>query len=318
MPLAASTIYVKIPDLNPLRWLKYNNNTRDDFFVNELADVEQEEKYYQIFEQLDPINAQIQILPSVVTAYKMELVDQHMQVVKTASASTLYTDAVTGFRYVHFNCIPAGLVGCYFAKLSLTVDTGSTYIYDVYYSEPLDIQSSHEYSIQIDYRHDENDYDMVFQPAATGLTSLQRINYTARPNAIYRIRVHGGLWEKNRNTGSVDVLYFNESHDPRLLHSTPFRSVVWSFGNARGFPYWMYDKLARVFACSDTSIEGVYYTKDEGAELEKETVDRYPMVTASLAMLPKENTYSQEYSTTVQKKPRGIGSMTIGFDFIIS
>jgi hypothetical protein len=296
-----------------------DNNTLNDFFVNELSALETTVDYLQPFENEDPINAQIQILYSNVVAYKMELVDSEMNVVKTASRQTLYTDTATGFRYIHFNIAStAGLVGCYYALITLGVNNGHEYIDERYISEPIDLQVTHENTVYLDYRNDENNYDMVFQVSTIGIRRLDLLSRRIPTAPLYRLRMAGGLWSKDKSTASKDVIYINEIHDARILNGVPYNIYTWSFGDGYGIPFWMYDKLARIWDCSDVQINGQYYTKNEGASVEYENADRYPLRTAKLATLPKENEYSESFSTIIRKKPTGIGFWTIGFDFKIS
>ena len=132
------------------------------------------------------------------------------------------------------------------------------------------------------------------------------------------MRVHGGVWEADKGTASDDVMYINDSHDVTLLHSVPYNLQVLKFGDARGVPVWMYDKIVRAWACTFVQVDGQYYTKNEGATVEKEAVERYPMVTGSLEILPAENEYSDIYSAVVTKKPTGIGFDVVGISFRIN
>lgn len=320
MPVLTSNMtYAKIPKLNPLRWLKLDNNTLNDFFVNELSALETTTEYLQPFENDDPINAQIQILYSNVEDYKMELVDSEMNVVKTASRQILYTDTVTGFRYIHFNIASTvGLVGCYYGLITLSVNTGYEMQSERYISEPLDLQVTHENTIYLDYRNDENNYDMVFQVSTIGVSKLDLLTKVIPTAPLYRLRVAGGLWSKDMSTASKDVIYINELHDARILNGVPYNLYTWSFGNGYGIPFWKYNIIVRIWDCSDVQVNGQYYTKNEGASVEYENADRYPLRTAKLATLTKENEYSESFSTIIRKKPIGIGFWTIGFDFKIS
>lgn len=319
MPLGTTTTYCRIPKLNPLRWLKYENNALNDFYLNEINEFEQSREYLQPFEKTDPINAQIQILAANVVSYRMELIDHDFNVKATATAQTLYTDPITGFRYIHFNMIPTAVAeGCYYGLITLSVNDGYMYRTERYISEPISLKTTHENTLAIDYRNDENDFDMLFQPVTVGVSSFNRLDISTSKGALYRLRVFGGLWSKDLKTGTDDVIYIDQTHDARILHSVPFNIFTWSFGSARGVPEWVYDKLVRIWCCSDVQVNGTYYTKNDGAAIEVETTDRYPMRSCRLETLKKENTYTDDYSIIVRKKQTGIGFMTIGFDFVIS
>jgi hypothetical protein len=314
--MATVATYIKIPKLNPLRWLKYANNTRDDFFTNEISDYEQPEKYSQKFCPLDPIGAQIQILTAKVPLYKMELVDTYGNVVATAAATVMHTDSTTGYSYIHFTLLCPSVTGCYFAKMTITFDNGYMYIPEVYYSEPLQIAATHPGTIIIDYSHDENDYGFIFQKSLLGLaySGLAVVS----PSTLYRIRVEGGLWMNDKNTGTSDDIYIDDSHNSRLLNSIPYNIYTWTIGNARGIPQWLMDKIVRVFSCAFVKINGTYYTKNDGAAFDIQTTERYTMRSATIETLLRENTYTDDYVGVVSKIPVGIGSWAIGFNFRVS
>lgn len=314
MPLTLT--YLKIPKINPLRWLKYADNTRDDFFTNEISDYEQPEKYSQKFCHYDPITAQVQILTSKVTAYTMQLVDTYGNVVATAASSVMYNDTTSGYTYIHFSMITPVVTGCYFAKLTFTVSNIFTSKYEIYYSEPLNIAATHPGTIVIDYSHDENDYGFIFQKSLLGMTYSGLA--VVGPSTLYRIRVEGGLWMNDKNTGTSDDIYIDDSHNSRLLNSIPYNIYTWTIGNARGIPQWLMDKIVRVFSCAFVKIDGTYYTKNDGAAFEIQTTERYTMQSATIETLLRENTYTDDYVGVVSKIPVGIGGWAIGFNFKVS
>lgn len=307
--------YIRIPELNPLKWLKFDNNTLDDFFANAVTP-ESPEWYAQPFEQKDTIRSQVRLVPDRFTSYKMELVDEDLNVVKTALTTVIYQDVTNNYNYIDFAVTPTALVGTYYALITLNYAFGGLAYTDRYISEPLDIQVTHDGTVPIDYGHDLNDYDMMLHPLAVGKTGLQLINYTSEGRK-YRLRIHAGLWSKDITTASSDTIYIDQTHSPRILSAVPYKQFTWTFGNARGFPVWMFDKLARIFCCAYTQIDGLYYVKEPDATLEAQSTERYPMRTATLLMALRENVYSSEYERTVSKIPKGIGTMIIGSTFVI-
>lgn len=308
--------YIRIPELNPLKWLKFDNNTKDDFFANAVTP-ESPEWFAQPFEQTDRISSQVRIVPDHFTSYKMELVDEDLNVVKTATSTIIYQDFTNNYDYVNFTVKPTGLTGIYYALISLNYAFSGRCFTDRYISEPLDIQVTHYGTLPIDYGHDENDFDMMLHPLAVGKTGLQLINYKSEGRK-YRLRIHAGLWSKDITTASSDTVYIDQTHSPRILSAVPFKQFTWTFGNARGFPVWMFDKLARIFCCAYTQIDGEYYTKEPDAALEPQPLERYPMRTATLLMALRENVYSSEYEKTVSKIPANIGHLIIGSTFVIN
>ena len=311
MSIAINIEYVKFPKLNPLRWLKYDGTSTDDFFYNQVPDYEGARLYEQPYEQSDPINAQIQYRTSMISSVKMELVDEDMNVVATATNVPLVT--VGSWDYLHFSMVAPALTGCYYGLITLTMTDSST---QVYISEPVRLAASHEGTIAIDYGHDENDFDMVFQPGAVGLSDTDALSFVSSDAIIYRLRVEGGLWSKDKKVGSDDVVYINESHNSTLLNAVPYDIFTYSFGTAKGVPFYILDIINRIFSCANVRIDDVMYTKNESAGLDIAGVERYSLQTATLQLLYKENESSKSYAIGANNK--GIGYMTIAFDFIVT
>lgn len=317
MPIAANVEYIKIPELNPFRWIKEENGT-DNFFANSIPALEETRLYEVPMQQGDNFNAQIQVKTFYLTSVKMELIDKYGAVKQTASITSLYVDASTGYTYINFEMVLGAYTGQLFGLITVTLTDASV---ETYISEPMCLQATQEDCIVIDYSHDQNEYDMIFQPSVIGLSSLAALNYTPNMNIRYRLRIEGGLWTSDRQTGSNDVIYFNEVYDPTIIHSVPFELFTWKFGAPSGLPNWVIVKLQRIFSCAYTAIDGTYYVKNDGANLEISGEQRSPMQTASLQMLYAENNYSKIYSKTIlsnRLNPTGIGTLIVGNTLIVS
>ena len=314
MGINITTQYLKIPKANPLRLMKSENGL-DDYFMNEVPPFEQAVTYAQPFQTSDTINAQIQVNPTYVTDYALYLYDCNDNKKKTATKQTMAT--LSGWRYVHFNMIPPTSLadGIYYAVMKVTLYTGQT---DWYISEPLDIRATHSNTITIDYANNQNDFDMVFNSGAIG-SDLSRITtLTARRTSVlYRIRVHGGKWSSGQVPSSDDVIYTNQSWDAQIVSSIPYEVIKWTFGDGRGIPQYLADKINRALAMTNVQINSTAMCKIEGAKLEGAWDNRYPMAAYSIDMMYSDNDYADDYSFNKVLRPTGIGFDTIGFNFLI-
>lgn len=108
---------------------------------------------------------------------------------------------------------------------------------------------------------------------------------------VMQIRIPATL--KYDETKSIDTIYPDQDENEELLHSTPYRVSKLLVGGAAGIPPWLKDILSRIFGCSDVKIDGRYYTKESGAEWERNEVERYPMKGWSLMLRDKFNRDSE-------------------------
>ncbi len=158
---------------------------------------------------------------------------------------------------------------------------------------------------------------MIFQPSVIGLSSLAALNYIPNINIRYQLRIEGGQWTVDKKTGSTDIMYLDSIRDPKILHSVPYDIFTFNFGSNTGIPFWVVDRLQRIFGCFFTAIDGVYYCKNEGANIESEGLQHWALLTAKLQVVYKENKYNRTYSKQIIPPipTGGLGFMEIGVDF---
>jgi len=316
MPQINTTrIYLRTPKLNPSRWMKAENGLQD-YFVNSLSRFESKADYVNPFEKSDPINCQHAFNMDYVSSYKVQLIDCAGNVHKTASIQTMYT-STDRWRWVHFNMIPLNVnEGIYYQLLTVTLYTGQT---DLYISEPIDLRTTWENTLWVDYANSTNDFDMIFSRAGIGITRIDTKPATTKApySALYRLRVKGGYWSGGYTPASDDVVYTSQTWNFRTVSSIPYNVKKVTFGDGYGVPNYIYDILNRIFACDNIKINEERINKIEGATLEATRLDRYPMASLSIDIAPYDNEYSDEYSYAVPVKPMGVGFEIIGFNFYV-
>ena len=162
----------------------------------------------------------------------------------------------------------------------------------VFISEPIYVKASHKDTCQLAYSHDKNDFDVIF---------------SALPeNFVFVMRVDGGWWSAGFTPKSNDTIYMDQFYNSRLLDSVPYSTKIWTLGRSRGVANWQADAVNRILSCNITLIDSIRYVKAEGAKLERNTVDFYPLSGWKIE-LQEYNTYSKHY----REVPKIIGHSNI-------
>jgi len=194
--------------------------------------------------------------------------------VHTQAFETLQQDELRPTYYIRQISVP--LSGFDPGKYFFTRDTGG----GLTYSEPFEIlEVPPPDSI---FLEDENPTLYI---QYTHYESVQGIKFFA-PFAP-AIRVPAII--RYKNPGAKDNVYEDQLLNMTLINSVPFR--VWEFilGGVYGVPPYLIDRVARIFGCSDLSIDGRLYTKNEGAGFEGAPMDLYPMQGWTIELREKLN-----------------------------
>ncbi len=170
--------------------------------------------------------------------------------------------------------IPAGI---YFLKLIITDSIGVA----TFYSEPISVQATTAGTLAIVYDHDENDFDRKF----TG------------PVLPSMIRIEGGMKSDGLQPGGKFTMFQDIDFNSVMLNSQPYNVEKFTFGGSYGIPNHLADKLNRVFGLSDVTIDGVKYSRNEGAKLERSGDADYPLAGWSLDLVKSENPYGETFTT---------------------
>jgi len=310
--------YLKIPKLIPFKF----NEVSSQFWNEQQNELEPlNEAYCQKVQTSDVLTFQLIIKKTLLNLqagrYIIELVDKYENVIFVFNKIELYTDD-DDWTYTHFHKVLSYTgydfpEGKYFirAKFFKTKVTGQivTVQTETLYSEPLDIQNVHENTVYLQYKHSEFDFDMLHKNLNFGNPSVSF-------SPLYNFRVEGGVWSKNIVPTAESIVYFSQKRSAKVISAIPYTLVTFTFGNPKGLPNWVAEKINRIFCTEFVRIENIYYSKNEGAELEQV---EYPEYTArgvwELQCLRYENKYIEDFRK--HQKGFGSGNVIIGNGLIL-
>lgn len=155
-----------------------------------------------------------------------------------------------------------------FTGICYYVIKGTTpmFLNDVYaVSEPIKVKAKWEDTVLINYNHNRNEYGVAF--------SL---------NPIFSIRVNGYLLYDD--TTSSDTELEDQYNSNKTLHSATIRKFKLTIGGYTGIPKYLHNKLVEAFRCREIKVDGWFYSKDKGAQLEYEKSDTNTLFTCSIML----------------------------------
>lgn len=166
-----------------------------------------------------------------------------------------------------------------------------------------------ENSLLLQYRHRRFYGDVVFE---TGFYPSMRI-----PGSI-----------RYKSPSSRDTSFEDQPANLTMIKSIPFRVCELSVGSSEGVPNWMIDKINHILGCDDIKIDGIQYTKSDGAKFEEFSEADYPMRGWRIELREKLNRSSIVYENQVQQadefsviivaNSKGFGADTGGSNFLIT
>lgn len=151
------------------------------------------------------------------------------------------------------------------------------------YSEPFEIFDLEDSGIEIENPHPTLYLEYSHYEPTGGLKFFT-------PFAP-KIRIPGIL--EYKSPGSKDNVYEDQLLNQTLVNSVPFRIWQLILGGQYGVPPWFIDKVARILSCSNLSIDGRLYTKNENSNFEPVILENYPMAGWSIDLREKLNRDSQ-------------------------
>jgi len=271
----------KFPYLNPIRFHQYGVN---DFFYNEIPGFEVQRGWVQPYVMGD--RPYLQIHGSSPTAtMTMRLIDNEGTVYKTWGVYySGYSYGLTETTYVYQwgNPFPYSSQiseGIYFLKLEISDTEGSM----IFYSEPIKLTAlAPDNTVRIIYTHDENDFDVIF----TGSNIVGE----------FMLRIDGGMKSEGFLPGGKFTMFQDLDYNSVMLQSQPYNIEKWTFGPANGCPNWMGDKINRIFGLSDITIDGVGYSRNENAKIDRAGESGYPLAGWTIELVKTANPYKEEFS----------------------
>lgn len=288
---ALNTLEFSREDLIPL----YNTVFQgDNSYINTIPDNQIKVNYFQPVAYKDRITLQFRTNsngdnPPVIKAYRATGQLPETSIAEVAFTSSYILDAdvddnITtyqfSFRAMDLDGIGEGLyyfrVFFEYAIDELTTDTIVTMV-----SEPCFIKRVHKKTLYIEYNHPVNEFDIVFEQLF--------------PHLAYR--VYGR--HEYKDQASVDTGYRNQSQAWNQTYSVPYSTDEYSFGNNKGLPDYVYNKLNHIFSLQYRTIDGKKYLKDDGSKWEFKRVELYSKSGAKLRVAESENKHGYALTQSI-------------------
>jgi hypothetical protein len=269
------------PFLNPLAFYKdtpdevaryRSKDFTDWYFSDTILPWEQSVSWKQPWQTSDTIHLQLQSTygPVTLIMYRTDgdVVDTipFTQVIASANNPDLRIYEV----HVDMSVYEAG---CYYFKITF----GSPVVLTLR-SETIELSEIHENSLLLEAKHYRFREDMIFE---TGIFPGLRVRAS----------------KKFEKPGSNDTIYEDQPGNREVLRSESFRIWKLLIGGSKGIPDYIADKIALMLGCSDFLIDGKYYVKSEGATMEPNAIDDYPMRGWSIELREKLKRSSRIYES---------------------
>lgn len=267
----------KLPFLNPIRFHQIGIG---DFAYNNIPSFEYKRGYNQIYHFGD--RPYIQILSTAINPFmKMDLIDLNGNISWTWLPWNTSIAYGSYFLSVWHNYFPDTIAeGIYFLKLEISDADGSIF----FYSEPINLLTTSEDTVRIEYTHDQNEFDSIF-------VSLDNPSYLMP----FMLRIEGGMKSEGLLPGGKYTMFQDQDYQSIVLQSQPYNVEKFVFGPPYGMPNHLADKINRIFGLSNVKINGIGYSRNEGAKLERNGEPGYPLAGWSLDLVKSLNPYSESF-----------------------
>lgn len=282
--MAENVDILKISYLNPLRF-----HRSDEKFACELIPAhESKVGYIQKFHATDKLMFQVLLFKTQWPVMGYNVLDSNGNVVLNFPGQVIGSYGadydVWSTKDVD-NIISSLQPGIYYIELLPTLINNVGMPHEIpFLSEPFEVvEAGHENpeSLLIEYSHDGNGFDMAFYP--TGVPEVRK---------FFQLRVEGGVSSDNVTPSSKDIFYTDQINDVVMLDSKPFTVFKFTFGNGRGIPNWMADKINRILSCAYVEIDGTQFVKKDGAKFEASREKGYPLAGWHIELVPAHQRFS--------------------------
>lgn len=266
---------VEIPFLNPIRFVPVSPNVKSfdsHWFSEQIKSYEQEVDYPQKWQKSDTIYLQIN---SNFAPIQMDMVKCSGELITTFPALAKPTGIVNPQLTTYE--ISAALGTHEEGRYYFVLKVGSGPTLEQFVSEPQEIAELVENSILFQYKHEVNDYDVIFK---TG------IHFGFRCEAVI----------ERFQPGFKSVAYVDQIQNLTQLSADTFRQYKLVIGDGAGVPDWVADKVNEIMRCSEVLLNGYQYVRLENSALEANRADLYPMAgwTMDIREAKKRNSLRSE------------------------
>jgi hypothetical protein len=142
-------------------------------------------------------------------------------------------------------------------------------VLETYISEWFELKEYHSETILLQYKHDENDHEVVFE------TGIQ-----------FSLRFHGELREYQ--PGADRIVFIDQARRITQLSGESFETEKLIIGDSFGVPNYMIKKINNIYLCSEVLHDGKQYVGSEGARFEAKREELYPMTGWAFEVRPYE------------------------------
>lgn len=268
----------QIAPLNPIRFIDldtseswpviYHSKPFDlETYKESIFDFQTDRCFFQKYQTND--SAQVQIWSDFVPTCKVYNVTTGLNYTVTVTDTGITFPDFTFLVYeIDFNFAAYGEGLCY-------IEIKYTNVTDfVYLSEPIDLKLEWENTVFIEAKNDENAFSIIFDT-----------------DFVVKLRVDAIL--DNFTPKADRIIYNDQVRNNTLLYGVSYREFRLNIGGRQGIADWMIDKINRILACDEVSIDGEYYTVADGADWEPNRGEDYPLVGWRININPVENRFNQ-------------------------
>jgi hypothetical protein len=260
----AGTFYANTSDL------RYNSkHIDDDFFKANILHWQDNVHYFAPWQTTDSTIVQFGS-KSNDNNYKCFLLDCNGKQVHefvTILKATLINGTKIWHCFIDFFDIQPGL---YYLQIQHTDFVG---IISAVISEPFNLQHHHQGTMLFEYNNSYNSQGMIW-------------NFL-KQNPIQK-RLFSAFTKIDPN--SKNYIYQNLFYDTTLLSGVPYRVYSLAFGgDNNAIPEYEADLINNIFCCDNVKIDGKYFTKNEGANLEDNKEVNHPLAGYLLKVMQKES-----------------------------
>lgn len=277
--VAADSGTVKYYAYNP----SYNTISFDNGgYIERLQDYEDKNGYLQPFQQGDTIRLMFYSTDTTTANFTLQLLDKYGRLVSKTITITQETGTYNGFKLYTATIYLTDILieGIYFFRLRYNHGS-TTYSYILF--EPVEIKQLHRNTMRIEYYNSYNDQDIVYPSSSF----------------IFQLRVKAAITEVS--TESKFNVYDDQPMNLQMIAGIPYRIYEFTFGYGKGIPDWMIDKLERITLCDLLKIDGVNYTRNEGAKFEAKKSIGNPLSQYTLKCRERDNNSSKGYTLNIKK-----------------
>ncbi len=272
------TSFLNIPFLNPIKFvpntLTPGAHFDDKWMYEQIKSFETKVNYYQKWQVGDntPVQVESTILPDDLKIYDCSGVVKLIAFAKTADGLDLGTNIYEAV--VNLDDLPANKVYYGYIKASY----GGVSFEAI--SEPIRLQTLWPGTLNFAYKNSVNNYGVAF---TTGIE--------------FNFRCEAGIMDFNPDADNSD--YIDQIHNVEQLAGTPYRTFKLYIGDEKGVAPWVLDLLNRVFVCDHVEIEGMLYSKNDGAKWEINRVKPWPLYGGSLEIIPSKNASGLQFMSDI-------------------